>query len=184
MSFLSTPISLHSLFGANRKIGSIEVNVILNESTNDTLTITKQPVQQGASVTDHAFKEPTAFSMTIHQKDNSLIGGLASTFSGGGLAKIYQDFLDLQSSRVPFDVVTPKRIYRNMLMATLGVTTDKATENILAINVSLQEVIIVSVSTTTVPRAKQKNPGATGKTENAGKKSALVSLKQGIGGLF
>ncbi len=184
MSFLSEPITLQSLFGKNRAIGPITVNVILSESTNDTLTITKQPVQQGASITDHAYKEPTVLSMSIHQKDNGLISGVLSTFSGNGLSKIYQDFLDLQSSRRPFDVITKKRIYHNMLMASLGVTTDKATEDILAITCTFQEVIIVSVVTTQVPRTRQRTPGATGATQNAGKKSALASLKEGVGALF
>ncbi len=189
MSFLIQPITLQSLFGKDRKVGEITMNVVINESTNDTLTITKQPVQQGASITDHAYKEPTAFSMTAHLKDNSVLGTLASlnpfgAGSAGGLSKLYQDLLDLQVSRVPFDVITPKRIYRSMLMATLGVTTDKATENILAVTMSFQEIIIVAVVTTQVPRLRQKFPGATGATQNAGKKSALLSLKEGVGGLF
>ncbi len=174
MSFLSEPITLQSLFGTRRKIGNITVNVVITENTNDTLTITKQPVQQGASITDHAYKEPTVFSTSILFRDN-----LAKS-----LSKVYQDLLDLQSSRVPFDIVTPKRIYRNMLIATLAQTTDKNTENCLSINASFQEVILVKVSTTQVPRSKQKNPGATGKTENAGKKSALLSLKEGVGAIF
>lgn len=189
MSFLSQPITLQSLFGKDRKIGEITVNVVINESTNDTLTITKQPVQQGASIADHAYKEPTALSMTAYLKDNSLLGGLAAlnpfgSGAAGGLSKIYQELLDLQVERVPFDVITPKRIYRNMLMATLSQTTDKNTENTLAINFSFQEVIIVSVSTTQVPRLRQKFPGITGAIQKAGKKSALLSLKEGVGGLF
>jgi hypothetical protein len=178
---------LQSLFGPKRKIGSITVQVVVNENTNDTLTITKQPVQQGASITDHAYKEPTVFSTTILFKDNNLISGVLSTFSGSGsngLSKLYQSLLDLQNSRIPFDITTPKRIYRNMLLATLAQTTDKNTENCLAINASFQEVILVKVSTTQVPRIKQKHPGSTGATENAGKKSALLSLKEGIGSLF
>lgn len=174
MGFLSVPIGISSLFPNNRKIGTINVNVVINESTNDTLTITKQPVQQGASITDHAYKEPTTFSMSIYFRDNLTTS----------LSKLYQNLLDLQTSRVPFDVTTPKRIYKNMLFATLGQTTDKNTENTLAIQASFQEVIIVSVSTTTVPRIKQKNAGATGATQNAGKKSALLSLKEGIGGFL
>lgn len=191
MSFLSQPITLQSLFGKNRTIGSITVNVVINESTNDTLTITKQPVQQGASITDHAYKEPTAFSMSIHEKDNGLLAGLLDpfsslldTFSGNGLSKLYQEFIDLQASRIPFDITTPKRIYRNMLLASIGVTTDKATENILALNLGFQEVIIVSVTTTQVPRTRQRLSAVTGAIQNAGKKSALLSLKQGVGALF
>lgn len=198
MGFFSQPVTLQTLFGKDRKIGSMTVNVVINESTNDTLTITKQPVQQGASITDHAYKEPTSFSMTAHQKDNGVLDSLVALdplgalnslnpFSGGatsGLAKIYQSLLDLQNSRVPFDIITPKRIYRSMLLAALSVTTDKQTENILALSMSFQEVLIVSVVTTQVPRTRQKLPGVTGAIQNAGKKSALLSLKEGVGGLF
>lgn len=173
MSFLSQPVSLIPIKPL-RKIGEITVNVVLNESTNDTLTITKQPVQQGASITDHAYKEPTVFSMSAYFKDNLSVS----------LSKIYQNLLDLQSSRIPFDVITPKRIYRNVLIATLNQITDKNTENTLSVTISFQEIIIVKVSTTQVPRIKQKSAATTGATENAGKKSALLSLKEGIGGLF
>lgn len=171
MSFLSEPITLKFLRGVQRKIGSINVNVVLTETTNDTLTITKQPVQQGASITDHAYKEPTVFSMQILFRDNLALS----------LSKIYEQLLALQVDRVPFEVVTPKRVYKNMLLGVLTQTTDKSTENCLAISVSFQEVIIVKVSTTQVPRQKQKAPATTGATENAGKKSALQSLREGIG---
>jgi hypothetical protein len=174
VSFISQPITLQSLFGKKRKIGDINVNVVMNEVTNDTLTITKQPVQQGASITDHAYKEPTVFSMAVLFEDNLFVS----------LSKVYQNLLDLQNSRAPFDVITPKRIYRNVLIATLGQTTDKKTENCLAINLTFQEILIVNVVTTSVPRSKQRNPGATGATQNAGKKSALLSVKQGIGSLL
>lgn len=193
MGFLSEPISIIPTRPI-RKIGNINVNVIIQENANDTLTITKQPVQQGASITDHSYKEPTSLSMTIYFADNNLsnllsfntllhpLDALSNTL--GGLSKVYQDLLDLQSSRSPIDVITPKRIYHNMLISTIAQTTDKNTENCLKIDISFQEVIIVKVSTTQVPRIAQKLAGATGKTENAGKKSALQSLKEGIGGLL
>lgn len=173
MSFLSEPVSLIAIRPA-RKIGDIAVNVVISENATDTLTITKQPVQQGASITDHAYKEPTSFTTQILFRDNLTLS----------LSKLYQQLLDLQVSRVPFDIITPKRIYRNMLLSTLTQTTDKNTENCLAISAAFQEVIIVKVSTTQVPRTRQKKAGSTSKTENAGKKSALQSLKEGIGAIF
>lgn len=169
MSFLTQPITLQSLFGKNRKIGEITVNVVTNESTTDTLVVTKQPVQQGASITDHAFKEPTVFSMQVYFEDNLFTS----------LSKVYQNLLDLQASRVPFDVLTPKRIYRSMIITSLSQTTDRATENCLSISISFQEVIIVNVVTTQVPRKRQRFPGATGATQPAGKKSALRILVGG-----
>lgn len=168
MSFLSVPISLQTFLGPSRKFANIEVNVVVSESTNDTLTITKQPVQQGASIVDHAYKEPTTFSMNIFFRDNL----------SKSLSKVYQELLDLQVSREPFSVITPKRIYSNMLISTLTQTTDKNTESCLSIAISFQEIIRVAVGTTQVPRAKQRRPGNTGKTENVGKKSALFTAAQ------
>jgi hypothetical protein len=188
MSFLTQPITLQSLFGKNREIGQITVQTILDESTNDTLTVTKQPVQQGASITDHSYKEPTTLSMRILAKNDATIGAqfsaLVNTFSGGGLSELYTTFQNLQNDRIPFDIVTPKRVYRNMLMTVLRLNTDKSTENCLALDMSFQEVIIVNVVGAQVPRSRQKNPGATGATQKAGRKSALVSLKEGLGAFF
>lgn len=172
MSILSQPITLQSIFGTDRKVGTITVNVVLTETTNDTLTITKQPIQQGASIADHAYKEPTSLTMTALFQDNNL-ASILTPFSSSGLSKIYQDLLDLQNSRVPFSVITLKRIYTNMLMTTLICTTDKFTENILSVSMSMQQVIIVSVSTTTV-RAQLQNPGRNGQTQNAGRKSSAL----------
>jgi hypothetical protein len=165
MSFLSEPITIQSLFGKNRMIGPITVQVVTTENTNDTLTVTRQPVQQGASIADHAYKEPTAFSTAILFKDNLTTS----------LSKIYQNLLDLQNSRVPFDIITPKRIYHNMLMTVLAQTTDKTTENCLSINASFQEVIIVKVTTVQVNRSNLKNPGSNGATQNAGRKQSALS---------
>lgn len=61
-----------------------------------------------------------------------------------------------------------------MLMTTLTQTTDKLTENCLSIHASYQQVILVPVLAAVVPRIKQKNPGATGATQNGGQKSVLL----------
>ncbi len=172
MSFLSQPLQ-DILLKPTRKLGDIAVQVVVNETTTDTLTITKQPVQQGASVTDHAYMEPTSFSHTIYFTSGATTLGISA---GKSLDQIYQELLTLQASAIPFDIVTPKRIYHNMLMATLTQTTDKLTENCLAIHATYQQIIIVPILATTVPRINQKNPGSNGATQNGGNKSALFTL--------
>lgn len=157
-------------------IENITVDAIINEDTNDTLTVTKQPVQTGASVTDHAYNEPTILSMQILQQVNNPITQLLSTFSGAatsGLAQLYQQFLDLQKQRIPFNILTPKRIYKNMLMTTVRLTTNKATENILSLNLSFQEVLFAAVGTTVVATINQRAPQKTQATQKTGNKSGL-----------
>lgn len=165
MSFLSQPVSIfQNLFGVKRQIGNFKAFITTSEETSDRLTITKQPVQQGAMITDHAFKEPTQFSCQIFFAANT----------GLSLRQTYQDLLDLQNSRVPFEIVTPKRVYTSMLIATLSSTTDKTTENCLAIRLACEEIIVVKVNTVVVPRSSQKNPGATGKTEKSREKKSFI----------
>lgn len=172
MSFLE-PVSLIPL-RPTRTIGDIRGYITISEEGIDKLTITKHPVQQGASITDHAYKEPTELNIQIVR------GGILVD-----LNEVYQEFLDLQNSRVPFDVITNKRAYSNMLISAIRETTDKKTENIISMSLSLTEIIIVEVTPVNVPpRARQSNPGNTGATEKGGKKSALKVLSEGIGNLI
>ena len=145
-----------------RSIGPFNATVTLEEIASDDLEITQHPVQQGATITDHAYLKPATVSIKI--MFNAADAPLAETY-----AKLRQ----LQASREPFDVVTGKRAYKNMLFKSLGQTNDAQTEKVLSISAELQEIFIVQVETTTVPpRKQQARPGKTGATENAGQKSA------------
>lgn len=173
MAFLSEPVTLFPI-RPNRTIGGITGYVTVDENATDKLTVTRQPVQQGANISDHAYKEPAELSVRI-------VAGVNLK----PLSELYQDFLKLQSDRQKFDVVTGKRSYSNMVLITVAQTTDKTTENVLSLNLTLLEIITVEVTPTTVPpRSRQKNAATTGATEKGGKKSALKVLKEGIGNLF
>lgn len=184
MSFLS--------LGQSRSIESISGYITINESTADALEITQQPVQQGATITDHAFLKPTTLSVQIRfaqagltdafsaSLQSAIFGNSSTNSANGSLSETYQKLLDLQSSLAPFSIITPKRVYNNMLFQTLGVTTDKQTENVLAVSATFLQIIIVSVTTTLVPRSKLRNAGKHGGTQNAGKKSALLTGASGI----
>ena len=177
MSFLSQPLQ-NVLIQPKRTIGNasvtIAVQVVVNEQTTDTLTVTKQPVQQGAAITDHAFMEPTQFTHTIYFAAPGFTGGTS-------LNQIYTQLQNLQSSAVPFTIVTPKRTYTSMLMTSLGMTVDKLTENCLAIHASYQQIILVPVTTAVVPRINQKTPAKTGATQNAGSQSVLSGITTTLG---
>ena len=180
------PVTLSGIFVNKRIIDDIEISVIIQEETNDQLTITKQPVQTGAAITDHAFKEPTVLRMTILQQP-SLLSSFTNIFAGAGesaLAQLYQQFLDLQSDRTPFTVTTLKRIYPNMLMAGLRCVTDKTTENILSLDITLQQVIFVSINTGQISASQQLNPASNQGIQNTGSHSLINTGAQGVSALF
>lgn len=158
-------------------IGTIAVQTVTDEQTTDTLTITKQPVQQGAAITDHAYMEPTQFSHTIYFAAPGFTGGKT-------LSQVYQSLLNLQSMRQPFTIVTPKRIYTNMLMTSLTMTVDKQTENCLKIHASYQQVILVPVLASSIPAQNQSNPQSNAATQNTGQKSILYQAQSTVKGFL
>lgn len=194
MSILSPALDFFSI-GPTRSFSGISGYVTIQESTTDALEITQQPIQLGASIADHAFKKPVNLTIQMQFTEGSPLlnstglglGGLGSLIGiGQSLRQIYESLLKLQvpdppAVITPFTVSTLKRSYKNMLLVTLGLTTDKKTENVLAINASFQECIIVPIGRGDIPRSLLKTPALNLSTQNVGKKSALLSLAQGIG---
>ena len=74
--------------------------------------------------------------------------------------------------RVPFDVVTGKRVYTNMLVRAIEVTTDKTSENVLNCTLTLREVIITQTKNVTVADKSDMRDGVgTSAVQNSGTKS-------------
>lgn len=176
-----------------RSIGAFTAQVTLEETHQDDLEITEHPVQQGASIADHAFKRPAELTVKCAWSDSpsysSLVGGVVgaavSTLEGvqslitgnsaSQVREVYQKLLKLQADRVPFDVYTGKRAYKNMLLRSLSVQTQRETENVLMVTAQLKQVIIVSTQTVTIstPAGTQADPAATAATVDKGSKSLV-----------
>ncbi len=173
MDILSTLFQQQS-----RRIGLIIPSVVITEKHNDTLEITEHPVETGAPVSDHAYKRPSEVVMEVGFAGGGSLLDFADTSSLGltlGLSpkETYQQILDLQSSRIPFDVVTGKRLYNNMLIRAIEVTTDRTSENVLMAVLTLREVIISQTQQITVAdKADMKEGANTSAVINSGTKAA------------
>jgi len=134
------------LLRQGRSIAGIIPQVIIEEQHTDDLMITEHPVEDGADITDHAVKQPSQVIMRCGwSQSGSNVPGLSLTQPSPRDA--YKMLLDLQASRQPFDLVTGKRSYQNMLIKRLGVVTDEDTENVLVVEVELREIIVVDTVT-------------------------------------
>lgn len=172
-----------------RSIGSIVAHVTLEEMGTDELQITEHPVQQGANITDHAFKKQPDLVIRCGWSNSSLGGvlngvqGLLSALTGGDsfgsdyVSGIYNQLLALQESRIPFDVTTGKRLYTNMLMRSLSQTTDEKSEYTLMVTATFKQILIVQTQATTLPpKENQAQPQATGETSDTGTKQVIVGV--------
>lgn len=187
----------------SRRIGILVPSVVVSEKHSDTLEITEHPVEKPTTssasgfIADHAYKRPSEVTMECgFAGGGSLLDfvDISSIGLGIGLSpkETYQQLLDLQSSRVPFDVVTGKRTYSNMLVRAIEVTTDRTSENVLNCILTLREVILSETQTTTAASKADMSEGvSTSGVQNTGTKSLtpandslLSRVGDGIGGLF
>lgn len=163
IAFVETLVQV--LLQPKRSIGGITATVTIEEVTEDNLEITDHPVEQGAEITDNAYKKPVVLRITAKWAGLPL--------STKTLSETYEQLLNLQASRIPFDVITPKRKYPNMLFKSLKQNTDKYTENCLSVVAEFKQIIIVQTQVTSVPpRAAQAQPEVTAATSNVGTISA------------
>ncbi|MBU9818142.1 hypothetical protein J1781_25275 [Rahnella sp. C60] len=181
----------------SRKIGLIIPDVVVSEKHQDALEITEHPVEIGAPVSDHSYKRPAEVTMEMGFSGGGSLLDFADTSAIGisldtSPKEIYQQILDLQASRVPFDVTTGKRQYSNMLIRAIDVTTDRASENVLMCVLTLREVIISQTQSISVAdKADMQDGVSTSSVQNTGTKSVktantslLLTLFDGAKGAF
>jgi hypothetical protein len=148
-----------------RNIGGIVANVTIEEIHQDELVITEHPVEQGAVITDHAYKLPADLIIRAGWSNSAKQSG----GDEGYAQEVYEKLLELQVSRVPFQVITGKRRYNNMLIAALGITTDETTETSLICTAHLREVVLTQTAAAVVPpSAVHATPEKTAPTTQTG----------------
>lgn len=180
-----------------RAIGPFVAQVTLEEIHEDEMDITEHPVEQGATISDHAFKRPARLrikamwsnSPSVRGFVDGVVDGLAATATGvqslvtgnteSSIRDIYAKLLQLQEQAIPFDVFTGKRVYSNMLVRTLTQNTEPQTENALSVQFTLQQVIMVKTQTLSVaaPSVNQASPQQTQPVTNQGTKTLIPTAR-------
>jgi len=177
-------------YKGKRGIQGLSGQLVIREKSTDDLTITEHPVEQGAQISDHAYKEPAEVTLEYGWSNSSISGALGAVgglISGGDpnyVRATYAKLLALQASRKPFHVVTGKRTYKNMLAKSVGIVTDADTESALLATITCREVIIVETQSTAVPpRDVQANPAATASPTDTGTKLAAPAPTANVSAL-
>jgi hypothetical protein len=183
------------LFTANRSLAGVIPDIAVREEGFDELEITSHPIETGAAITDHAFQRQPVLKLEYSWSNSSLsalsvqsvLSGQIPDLSFGSqrVRQIYEQLLAIQASREPFQVVTGKRLYSNMLMESLGIMTDVSTENALVVTATCRGIIIVSTSSTTIaPQAQQAMPASTAGVTDAGQVQPAAVPNQSAYSLF
>ena len=130
--------------------------VWVEEQHTDNVIITEHPVERGAPITDHAFARGPELTVRLAW------GGFGLTLADAQAA--YSQILTLKDNRVLFSVQTGKRLYTNMLISEVSVTTDQHSEYILLATLRCRQLILVNTSIVSVPAAPQDQSNASSTT--------------------
>lgn len=183
---MALPSTIEALiFGKKRQIAGIIPDVVIEEKHLDEMVITDHPVEKGAAISDHAYKQPPEVTVKFGWSDssnalNGLISG--SIFSGlNSLQDIYQKLLDLQSAAQPFDLGTGKREYADMLIKSLAITTDVTSEAALMCTAVFRHVNYVYTSTVALDASTQADPASTASVSKGGERQLSAATNPPAG---
>lgn len=178
------PGVLRKMFGSDyNQISVIPIDVTQVETHTFNHTITRKPVQDGATISDNIIIEPdsvtiqgiftdqTAFGATAEMID-SVIDGVDRRTNmpmwEDKLAKLHE----IRKMREPFTLVTSLGTYKNMFFdGPITVNRDLTTSDALFFTATLTGINIISARTTQVPAGALKDDKKMAPKKDVGKKS-------------
>lgn len=123
-------------------------DAVFRVSHSQPLTITQNPIQTGANITDHAFLRPARVTMGIGMSD--VMDSYAPGMWVGNSSKSVSAFqvLDsLRAARIPLTVTTRLKTYTNMLIEDIRVDDSIKTLYGLSAVVEFQQIFVANVAT-------------------------------------
>lgn len=141
-----------------KSLAGVELDAVISETHNNTISLTKNPVELGADITDHAIIEPKKITIVAQVSDTPLgtaalgeivdsVTGFFGTSTSQNLTRstaAYNAIKEIMQQKEPIEVQTKLVLYTDMLITSLNITQDKDTSRVALMNITLQEVLITS----------------------------------------
>ena len=132
-------------------IGGYFFDAIFRTEHTSQLAITSHPVQGGANISDHCYLQPARVVMDVGASDCNASVVLGQFLTASSKSKSAFDALfDTQKQRMPIDLHTRLKDYKNMLIENIVVNDDLKTSSAVRATVTLRQVITVDVAPVTV----------------------------------
>lgn len=179
------------IMGTKRAIEPVDLNgvsageaiipdVTLSEMHSDEVAVTQHPVDTGANIADHAYRQPATVVCTFGWSDSSRLinslmdggtGAVGSLLKGkGSVEDVYKTLLELKDKRTPLKLSTAKRVYPCVIITRITTTTTVDSENAAVIEITFQEILVAQAKTVTLASVQQKKPEKTARVKNGGQR--------------
>lgn len=186
-------MSIKNLFiRSKRSLAGVQFDAVIREDHNNQIRITKNPVEFGADITDHAIIEPKTITIIAEVTDTPLfglanIGAIiepitslfgSSTDSNETRSKAaYNTLVEFMETREPIEVQTKLKNYTDMLITNISTSQDKDTGKIVNLIISLEEVLITESEVVEISE-DQLEPGTTAEQAESADKAGRKEVKE------
>jgi hypothetical protein len=132
------------LFAEPNQIGELDIDVTETEEHQFESEVTSYPVEDGTSRSDHIIQSPLRIGLTGIVSDTPMgilnFSGILSRLSGIPRSiSAFQYFEELWLEREVFDVITPYKIYFDMVIESFNAPRDARTGKALKFSVECVE---------------------------------------------
>ncbi len=153
-------------------IGTLEVDAVVSESTTVQVQVTRNPVERGAKVADHAQREADTLTLDFWVSNQPGVPAAQVPPGYDTRAQAAWDYLDGLAARGELvDVTTPRRVYRNMLVEQLRDQRTPAGGDALHAVVTVRQLRVVENRTVLVLTQKPSQQ----KMDKRGKQAAKAA---------
>ena len=180
--------NIKGLFWKQVNINGFVFDAYLRMESHESLTITKNPVENGSAVTDHAYVNPKTFTFEIGMTDTAqgkVFGQFGFLNRSVNAYRLLSKWLN---DRTPLTLNGKYGFYRNILISDIRTSDDYTTYNGMKVAVVLEEINITSTKLVKVSSAsfytQSSNRGLQNAKTPTQNVSALVSGSNLLGGLF
>jgi hypothetical protein len=139
-----------------KSIGGIQLDAVISESHVNEVSLTSNPVEFGAEITDNAVVQPKQINILAEVSDIplglaalgqivDLVTGLFGTSTSENITRsnaAYNAVIQLQEEREAIEIQTKLKLYTNMVITKVTTIQDKDTSRIVRMSIDLQQVII------------------------------------------
>lgn len=132
-----------------------ELDGVIQERHRNIVSLTKQPIEFGAAITDHSIRQPVTVNVrgvitnspSIKQLGNNIpnndgvFNQVSQSFTGERIQSAFAGLIKLQNIRQPMTLQTGLLNYENMVLTDVQVPNNK--NNRLMLDLTFEEAIIV-----------------------------------------
>jgi hypothetical protein len=132
-------------------------DLVLRERYQVASTMTRHPVEFGAEISDHVFRQPRQFTLEGGVTDTRFPNDGTDSFAAQAGSAVtrsqtaWQVLQQYQASGQLFNVQTSLELLENMVITNLSTVRDAATAKVLEFTAVMQEAIIVQTQSVKLP---------------------------------